>query len=141
MRHRFWGLLLCLLTPAAVAATIEPFLGNFQGAAQIALDEALEQRDMGVEISRQGEGFRVRWITIIKKADGRIKDAEFDVSFTPTERAGIYSSAMRTNVFGQRQAMDPLRGDPVRLGQDRGQQLNDSLLVDQKRRRLRDPDP
>ena len=51
------------------------------------------------------------------------------VEFIATKRPNIYSSAMKTNVFGGRQALDPLKGDPYVWARIDGQTLTQYVMI------------
>lgn len=108
---------LCLVVSMAAYAAeteypIEPFLGRYEGEAIVEYGDGLRERDIGVEIKPHGDGFTVDWVTITRKADGRVKRKAYSVDFVPTHRTNIYASAMRRNMFGKAVPLDPLRGDP-----------------------------
>jgi hypothetical protein len=60
----------------------------------------------------EGRHFSIKWTTVTHKPNGKMKRKVYNIKFSPTERANIYSSAMKTNVFGGQVALDPLKGDP-----------------------------
>lgn len=98
--------------PAMAAQDIEQFIGEYVGQTTFT-DEGVEyQRDLGVSISQTKQGFKVIWNTTTHKPSGEIKTKTHDIEFVSTKRENIYSSAMRTNVFGGRTALDPMEGDP-----------------------------
>lgn len=98
----------------AAADAIEPFIGEYSGRAMSENDSGLEERDMSVQIEQRDKGgFVVKWTTVSRgSVSNRLKKKSYTVEFIPTKRPNIYSSAMKTNVFGGRQALDPLKGDP-----------------------------
>ena len=57
-----------------------------------------------------GDGFNVSWTTITKRADGRKRKKSYSIDFSTSKRDGIYSSAMRRDMFGNRRPIDPLAG-------------------------------
>ncbi len=108
----------------------EPFLGSFIGEAITDTDGAHEMRDLEVKITRTKRGFRVRWTSVTRRSDGSVKRKQYSVDFTPSKRAGVYGSAMRTNLFGKREALDPMRGDPYVWARIEGDTLSIfSLLI------------
>ena len=117
MHIRTFLLLTALLTAtghALAAQGIAPFIGEYRGRAISDSGAGLDERDLSVLIKAKGEhGFIVEWTTVSRgSASGRLRKKSYKVEFIPTKRENIYSSAMKTNVFGGRQAMDPLQGDP-----------------------------
>lgn len=120
------GVLLSLVCVVA-NADFARFVGAYSGSAQI----ENESRDMSVAIAKAGKGFKVKWKSVTHKSDGRVKEKEYAINFLPTARAGIYSSAMGVDVFGNAVPLDPLKGDPYVWGRIRGDTLTVfSLLID-----------
>jgi len=101
-------------SPAAFCedAPVEAFLGTYQGRAISDQGEGLSVRDLGVSIKPADRGFLLKWTTITRRADGRLKRKSYAISFVSTRRTGIYASAMRRDKFGNRLPLDPLKGDP-----------------------------
>lgn len=101
-------------TPTAVnaASDYSRFYGTFTGEALVDEDGVEHKRDMSVTIEDSKEGFNVAWTTTTVRASGKAKTKKYSIDFVPTNREGIYSSAMKKNVFGGRVAHDPMQGDP-----------------------------
>lgn len=126
-----FALLFATATPTILAADFERFTGGYSGSAQIESDGKTSQRDMSVVIKKEGDGFQVNWKSISRKADGRVKEKEYTIGFLPTQRDGIYSSAMGVNLFGNPVPLDPMKGDPYVWGRIIGDTLTVfSLLID-----------
>lgn len=100
-----------LVTPASAAAdlTIDDFVGSYSGTGLAKSREAallqLDKRDMDVAIRKQGEGFSVRWITVVHQGRGddenpAVKRAETTVSFVPTGSASFFRSRERNDPAG-----------------------------------------
>ncbi|MGI9303440.1 MAG: hypothetical protein ACR2RB_12145 [Gammaproteobacteria bacterium] len=121
-------LLIAIVHGAATADQIEPFIGEYAGET-ISNDDELDKRDLGVTIERKDNGFTVRWTTITTKPDGRAKKKSYAIDFLPTPRGGIYSSAMKTNVFGGAEPLDPLKGDPYVWARVAGDTLSVFALI------------
>jgi hypothetical protein len=99
----------------AEVAAIQPFLGRYEGRTIVAGGGETRTRDLDVTIEPAGdagEQFRITWSTIIRRAPGDPKRKSYSILFKPTQRAGIFASAMRTNMFGKTVPLDPLTGDP-----------------------------
>jgi hypothetical protein len=119
-RRRYPGILLGLagsvLLAAAAAraqdAGIQRFFGTYAGEAISESGEELDKRDINAEITPQGKGFKVSFTVVIKRGSDKPRRDEYTIAFLPTKRPGIYSSAMRTDVFGNAVPKDPLVGDP-----------------------------
>ncbi|MDA7956223.1 MAG: hypothetical protein MPK34_03195 [Gammaproteobacteria bacterium] len=126
------GMLLALCcaiaaAPAAAQNDFERFIGAYRGSAQV--DGA--RRDMSVRIRAMEGGFEVNWKSVSHKSGGRLKEKEYTIGFRPTGRAGIYSSAMGVNVFGNPVPLDPMKGDPYVWSRISGNTLTVfSLLID-----------
>src|SRR5262245_23972197 len=92
---------------------IERFYGTYVGEAvtQASSDE-FDKRDINAEIGPQGKGFKINFTVVLKRGNDKPKRDEYTIAFLPSKREGIYSSAMRTDVFGNAVPKDPLVGDP-----------------------------
>lgn len=119
-RRGYPGRLLSLagsvLLSAAVAEAqgggIQRFYGTYAGEAVSESGDGLDKRDINAEISPQGKGFKVSFTVVVKRGSDKPRRDEYTIAFLPTKRPGIYSSAMRTDVFGNAVPKDPLVGDP-----------------------------
>jgi hypothetical protein len=110
------GLLVSVLLAAAAAeaqdAAIQRFFGTYAGEAISESGDELDKRDINAEITPQGKGFKIRFTVVVKRGSDKPKRDEYTITFLPSKRANIYSSAMRTDVFGNSVPKDPLVGDP-----------------------------
>ncbi|MDP2697954.1 hypothetical protein [Thalassospira sp.] len=97
---------------AARAESIDPFIGEYHGAAIDYGQDELKARDLDVSIKQNAKGFSIDWSTVIYKDDGREKLAKLSIDFYESDRPGIYGSAMRTGLFGKRVPNDPMQGEP-----------------------------
>ena len=106
-------LIFMLLTLAASAADIAPFVGSFDGSAKLTLEDGtMEPRDMSVSIAETKAGFAVEWTSVTYKSDGRRKEKTYKIEFQPTEREFVFVAAMQRNVFGHAVPLDPMKGEP-----------------------------
>jgi hypothetical protein len=120
MLRRWWlGMLLwpgSILMTVAVAesqnAGFQRFIGAYVGEAVSASGEELDKRDISVEITPEGNGFKVKWTVVIKRGREQPRREERTVTFHPAKRPDIFSSGMRTDQFGNPVPLDPLAGDP-----------------------------
>ncbi|TDE35112.1 hypothetical protein E1B25_18090 [Antarcticimicrobium sediminis] len=121
------------VSPARANGLVEPFIGDYVGAAEIVgADGERIQRDMNVSIRSAKKGFTVDWTSTTRKPDGRFKAKSYSITFLQTDRAGIYSAGMRQNVFGHSVPLDPIKGEPFVWGRIRGDTLTIfSLFVDE----------
>ena len=108
---------------------ISKFYGKYSGETTDNSSGKEVKRNLGVEIKKTGKGFNVSWQTTSIKSDGRVKTKEYSIDFIPSERENIYSSAMKTNLFGGKQALDPLKGDPYVWARINGDNLIIHALV------------
>lgn len=99
-------------TASAAERTIKDFFGAYVGRSISNIGEGLSQRDLNVVIKKHKNGFTLDWSTVTRKADGKVKSKSYSINFRSTQRSGIYASAMRNNVFGGAEPLDPLKGDP-----------------------------
>ena len=96
----------------ATADEIDPFIGKYMGETHDVQNDREVKRDLSVEISKRKNGFRIEWKTTKLKSSGKTSTKEYSIEFDATERDHIYSSAMKANLFGGRQPLDPMKGDP-----------------------------
>ena len=117
----------------AQAAEVEDFVGAYSGSVEtLALDGSNEQRDLSVTISQDKDGFSVEWSTITFRTNKKSKRADYKVDFIPAERDGLYSAAMKRNVFGHAVQLDPMKGEPFVWARIEGETLTVySLFVDE----------
>jgi hypothetical protein len=91
---------------------IDPFIGEYEGQVKF-IDEGREvERDLGVEISKTKKGFNIKWTSTTHKPSGKLKSKKYTIDFQPTGRSNVFAAAMKTNVFGGKQPLDPMKGDP-----------------------------
>ena len=116
---------------AAEARSINEFYGDFVGHV-VTQDKGQEvDRDLSVSIrpaKKQGR-FYVKWTTVTHKANGKLKRKVYHIKFTKTHRPNVFSSAMKTNVFGGAVALDPLKGDPFVWARIKGDTLTVHALI------------
>lgn len=92
---------------------ISDFFGSFVGKTTDIKPNESTTRELTVNIKAYGtEGFIVDWSTIMNKIDGRLKKRTSTIAFQPTQRHGIFTSAMKRDVFGNEVPLNPFHGDP-----------------------------
>ena len=106
------GVLLAACPAAAQGGGIERFYGTYSGEAISESGDELDKRDINADITPQGKGFKVKFTVVVKRGKDKPRRDEYTIMFNPSKRSGIYSSAMRTDVFGNSVPLDPLAGDP-----------------------------
>ncbi|MFT6915814.1 MAG: hypothetical protein ACJAWL_002124 [Motiliproteus sp.] len=93
----------------AQALPVNAFYGQYIGHG---MSDAEVERDLSVTIGpTSAGGFFIAWATVSHKHK-TMQRKDYEVRFVPSPREHIYSSAMRTNVFGGQISLDPLKGDP-----------------------------
>lgn len=101
-------------SPDTEGPAIDAFFGTFHGKAKVGTGAKAVNRDLSVTIAPGPDrGFVVNWTTIVRDQDGKDASKSYSIAFQPTQRRGIYRSAMRSNVFGQRVPLDPFTGEPL----------------------------
>ena len=96
------------------------FFGIFSG--QIEVDEN-QIRNLEVEIKPAEKGFNISWKTIKSDQSGSGKTKAYSINFAESDRSGIYGSAMKTNLFGGQEALDPMKGEPYFWAKVKGNTL------------------
>ncbi|KAE9628673.1 hypothetical protein [Parasedimentitalea maritima] len=102
-----------VLSGQSAIADISRFVGEYSGRAEVetrAGDTA--NRDMSVVIKETANGYAVLWTSTTEKEDGRRKTKSYEIEFQPTDRDGVYAAAMKRNVFGHTEQLDPMKGEP-----------------------------
>lgn len=110
-----FALIACLAVSAGARAAVpeaEKFYGQYEGEAISNTGGTLRERDLRVEIGPHEKGFTVRWISVTRRASGRLKRKEYTIDFYRSGREHIYASGMRRDMFGNPVPMDPMKGDP-----------------------------
>ncbi len=114
-----------ILLATAVQADISRFVGSYVGSADvISADGSKSPRDMSVTIGETKEGFRVTWTSTTYRANGTAKEKSYTIDFLPSDRDGVFSSAMKRNVFGHDVQLDPMKGEPYVWGRITGETLS-----------------
>ena len=122
-----------LLALSHSAKAAEPdyarFVGEFAGEATYVSEGTEYKRDLGVSIKLTDEGFNVSWTTTTYKPSGKEKTSKYSIDFLPSKRENIYASAMKRNIFGGREALDPMKGDPYVWARITGDTLSVFALI------------
>lgn len=102
-----------VLSGHSAIADISRFVGEYTGRAEVETRAGgISARDMNVEIRETRDGFIVAWTSSTEKSDGRRKTKSYKIEFQPSGRAGVYAAAMKRNVFGHTEQLDPMKGEP-----------------------------
>ena len=93
---------------------VEDFYGRYVGSATKADSPEVTDRDMDVVIrkGKSGKSFIVDWTTITRDGDNKLKRKRQEIEFQATARKDVYEAGMRTDKFGGRIPMDPIKGEP-----------------------------
>ncbi len=92
---------------------IKPFLGTYVGSSISHVGEGLTKRDLKVVIKAIDNGFSLSWMTVwIRSSDKKKIRRSFTIRFQTTRRTKVFAAAMRTNMFGKRIPLDPMKGEP-----------------------------
>jgi archaellin len=120
-----------LWAAGAMAAdrAIEDFYGEYAGRSISASADKLKTRDINVEIKEIRRGFNVAWTTVTLREGKKATRKSYSIDFKKTKRGGIFQSAMRKDVFGNRAPNDPMRGDPYVWARLRGDTLSVYALI------------
>jgi archaellin len=120
-----------LWTTGAWAAdrAVEDFYGEYAGRSISASADKLKTRDINVEIKAIRRGFNVSWTTVTFRKGGKATRKSYTIDFRKTKRDGIFQSAMRQDVFGNRTPNDPMKGDPYVWARIRGDTLSVYALI------------
>lgn len=112
------------------AVGIEAFYGTFSGRGVSMSGGEAAPRDLSVTIAPGPEsGFVVSWMTVVRSGDGEETRKDYNIAFRPTQRSGVYRSAMRANVFGEQVPLDPFTGDPFVWARLAGRTLTVYALI------------
>ncbi len=91
---------------------IDPFIGEYEGRVKFTEADRTIERDLGVQISKTKKGFNIKWKSTTRKINEKLKTKEYTIDFLPTTRGHVFAAAMKTNVFGGKVPLDPMKGDP-----------------------------
>lgn len=113
IKFRYLSLIFFLLfSNIAFAANLEQFEGTYKGEAEFVFAGETQHRDMSATIRATKTGFVLSWTSVTYKDDGRTKSKTYTIEFIPSARDNIYKSAMKKNLFGNDEPLDPLHGEP-----------------------------
>ncbi len=102
----------------------QKFYGEYVGETTYEVDSTQYKRDLSVSIKSTKDGFNVAWKTITHKPGSEPKEKSYSIDFVATDREHVYSSAMKADLFGGREALDPMKGDPYVWAK-----VNDETLI------------
>ncbi len=111
MRLRTLGLLAIAVmacAPRVEAGHYDAFVGDFEGMFIPAPGVAGGGRDLSVSIKPISDGFNVTWTA----TGGDAVTSTRSIDFLETEREHVYKAAQKKNLFGGRDPLDPMKGEP-----------------------------
>lgn len=122
----FWFALF-ITFPAVNAADYDGFIGEYEGRFVSEKGEKFN-RDLRVEITDIEDGFNVSWKTTTFKKD-KPKEKSYSIDFLETDREHIYEAAQKKNLFGGRDPLDPMKGDPYFWARIEGNKLTVFAMI------------
>lgn len=114
---------LALTFSVAHAADYDIFFGDYAGKYISPDGDDKNNRDLSVEIREVKGGFNISWVTTT------LKEKKYSIDFLKTDREHIYEAAQKKNVFGGRDPLDPLKGEPYAWARVKGQTLTTFVLT------------
>lgn len=129
MRFKFTFLWVVMLVavPAVDAADYDGFIGSYEGK-YISVEGEKFNRDLSVEITEVDDGFNITWKTVTFKKD-KAKEKSYTIDFLETDRDHIYEAAQKKNLFGGRDPLDPMKGEPYAWARIEGSKLTVFVLI------------
>ncbi|GJL81093.1 MAG: hypothetical protein DHS20C01_07270 [marine bacterium B5-7] len=123
------ALFLVLACSTAWASEYDKFIGTYRGETVDISNGKEYRRDLSVTIKKSDDGFTLEWVTTRIRADGSEKTKSYTIHFFPSGRGGIFSSAMKSNLFGGHEPLDPMKGDPYFWAHINGDTLTVNALL------------
>ena len=109
------------------AADYDGFIGSYEGK-YISPKGEKYNRDLSVDIEEVDDGFNITWKTVTFKKD-KAKEKEYSIDFLETDRDHIYEAAQKKNLFGGRDPLDPMKGEPYAWARIDGNKLTVFVLI------------
>jgi len=122
----YW-IALALSLPTAYAADYDIFIGDYEGKYIPADGDKKSTRDLSVKIREVKDGLNVSWVTTAFKNNSKKK--KYSIDFLKTDRENIYQAAQKKNVFGGRDPLDPMKGEPYAWARMEDQTLSVFVLT------------
>lgn len=111
----------------AYGSDYDAFLGEYEGTYVSEKGEK-HNRDLSVQITEVDDGFNVTWTTTTFKKDTP-KEKTYSIDFLETDRDHIYEAAQKKNLFGGRDPLDPMKGDPYFWARIEGSKLTVFAMI------------
>ena len=119
---------LVLSFPTAHAADYLIFVGDYEGIYTPSDDDKKNIRDLGVKIREVKDGLNISWVTTTFLKNNP-KKKKYSIDFVKTDRKYIYEASQKKNVFGGRDPLDPMKGEPYAWARIDGRTLSVSVLT------------
>lgn len=119
---------LILFFPKAQAEDYNIFVGDYDGSYSAADGDVKKNRDLSVSIRQIKRGFNVGWSTTTFK-NGKPKTKKYSIDFLESDRENIFAAAQKKNVFGGRDPLDPMKGEPYAWARLEGRKLSVFVLT------------
>ena len=123
-----YGAWLVLTLPLAYAADYDIFVGDYEGKYISPDGDRKRNRDLNVKIREVKDGLNISWVTTTLKKNTQ-KDKKYSIDFLKTDRAHIYEAAQKKNLFGGRDPLDPIKGEPYAWARIKGRTLTTFVLT------------
>ena len=117
-----------LTFPVAYAAEYDIFVGDYEGKYISPDGDTKRNRDLSVKIREVKDGLNISWVTTTFKKN-KTKDKKYSIDFIETDREHIYEAAQKKNVFGGRDPLDPLKGEPYAWARIKERKLTTFVLT------------
>lgn len=119
---------LTLAIPKSYAADYSIFIGDFEGRYISADGDEKRNRDLSVSIRKIKKGLNIGWATTTYK-NAKPKTKNYSIDFLESDRDNILSAAQKKNVFGGRDPLDPMKGEPYAWARIEGRKLSVFVLT------------
>ena len=106
----YW-IALVLSFHTAYAAEYDIFIGDYAGKYIPSDGDEKRIRDLSVKIDKVKGGLNISWATTTFN-NKNPKRKKYSIDFLKTDREHVYSAAQKKNVFGGRDPLDPMKGEP-----------------------------
>jgi hypothetical protein len=141
-RHILLAASLGLVSPAVAGGelSIRDFAGDWRGVEVTNSDQAIAAtpKDLDLQLSPEGDGFRLNWIRLARAAGGGLERQKAEASFAPTDRPGVFAfrpgpTSLLGRLFGDPATANPLEGKTLLWARLDGATLTVySLAIDER---------
>ena len=128
LRYLFLGAVLGAASLPCDASDYDLFVGEFSGMFIPVDTEKGHVRDLGVSIRPIDHGINISWETTTFD-EGHSKTKSYTIDFLETERKNVLKSAQKKNLFGGRDPLDPMKGEPYAWARIRDRTLSVYVML------------